>query len=125
MRWRRCSRTTGPATSASYATSSSAPARWPTRPTSSAPSCSSTATRNGSGKDTPTAHGATDISSPDVSRPLQVEGPPTIDDHIGQVIADRYQLHSVLGRGGMGTVYLAEHLQLKKKVAVKLLADEL
>jgi eukaryotic-like serine/threonine-protein kinase len=34
-----------------------------------------------------------------------------------------YQLHRVLGRGGMGVVYEAVHLHLKRRVAIKLLLD--
>ena len=39
----------------------------------------------------------------------------------GTVILGRYRLDSVLGRGGMGSVWRAEHLQLRSPVAVKLL----
>ena len=39
----------------------------------------------------------------------------------GAVIAGRYQLESVLGRGGMGSVWRAEHLNLKSSIAIKLL----
>lgn len=41
----------------------------------------------------------------------------------GRVIADRYALESVLGRGGMAVVWRAEHTRLRSPVAVKLLAD--
>ncbi|MGB0680415.1 MAG: protein kinase domain-containing protein [Polyangiales bacterium] len=44
---------------------------------------------------------------------------------VGLVIDDRYRLTEKLGEGGMGTVFVAEHLKLKKKVAVKLIKPEL
>jgi serine/threonine-protein kinase len=40
---------------------------------------------------------------------------------IGTVLADRYLVHERLGEGGMGEVYLAEHIRIKRKVAVKLM----
>ncbi|MFQ5425705.1 MAG: serine/threonine-protein kinase, partial [Gaiellales bacterium] len=46
------------------------------------------------------------------------------DPRIGSVIAG-YRVERLLGRGGMSVVYLAEHLRLKRKVALKLLAPEL
>jgi serine/threonine protein kinase len=36
-----------------------------------------------------------------------------------------YTIESVLGRGGMGTVYLATHARLERKVAVKVIAPDL
>src|SRR5579863_3940097 len=43
----------------------------------------------------------------------------------GRTIADRYRLVSLLGKGGMGSVWLAEHTTLKTELAVKLIDSEL
>ena len=46
------------------------------------------------------------------------------DPRIGLELAG-YRIERLLGRGGMSVVYLAEHLRLRRKVALKLLAPEL
>jgi eukaryotic-like serine/threonine-protein kinase len=43
----------------------------------------------------------------------------------GREIAGRYLIHEQLGEGGMGLVYIAEHLHLKKRVAFKIIHPEL
>ncbi|WP_437663453.1 protein kinase domain-containing protein [Sorangium sp. So ce1182] len=42
----------------------------------------------------------------------------------GSVIAGRYRLERMLARGGMGSIWVARHLQLDVGVAVKLMASE-
>jgi membrane protein CcdC involved in cytochrome C biogenesis len=43
----------------------------------------------------------------------------------GQIIADRYRVVALAGRGGMGEVYRAEDLRLAQVVAIKFLPQEL
>ena len=43
---------------------------------------------------------------------------------IGRVIDDRYRVVELLGEGGMGNVYVAEHLKLRKQVALKTIRAE-
>ena len=41
---------------------------------------------------------------------------------LGEIIAQRYRLLSILGEGGSGTTYLAEDLQNSEQVALKVLS---
>lgn len=43
---------------------------------------------------------------------------------IGRVVAERYRITALLGQGGMGAVYRAEHLGLARDVAVKLVHED-
>lgn len=44
---------------------------------------------------------------------------------IGDLIDNRYQILAILGRGGMGTVYRAEHVGIRREVAIKIMHREL
>ena len=46
------------------------------------------------------------------------------DPYIGQVLDEKYQLERLLGRGGMGAVYLATHLGTERYVALKLITPQ-
>ena len=46
-------------------------------------------------------------------------------DLIGTVIAERYRVVSRIGEGGMGQVYLAEHVRMKRKSAIKIMRPSL
>ena len=47
------------------------------------------------------------------------------DDIIGSVIADRYHVLRKLGEGGMGQVYLAEHVKMGRMSAIKVMTPAL
>jgi len=54
------------------------------------------------------------------------ESPPSATDPlIAQLVANRYRIIRKLGEGGMGSVYLAEHVVIEKRMALKVLAPEL
>src|SRR3954470_23855859 len=46
------------------------------------------------------------------------------DAMIGTLAAGRYRIQKLLGEGGMGQVYLAEHIAIEKRVALKILRGE-
>ncbi len=46
-------------------------------------------------------------------------------DYTGQTISERYKVIRLLGRGGMGSVYLGQHTIIGKQLAIKFLNSEL
>jgi eukaryotic-like serine/threonine-protein kinase len=52
-------------------------------------------------------------------------GAKPVDPLIGEVVAERYRILSVLGSGGMGVVYKVEHTQIGKLMAMKVLSGRL
>jgi serine/threonine-protein kinase len=50
--------------------------------------------------------------------------PPASRFELGQILEERYCLERVLGRGGMGMVFAARHIELRELVAIKLLHDD-
>jgi serine/threonine protein kinase len=47
------------------------------------------------------------------------------DPLIGRVIADRYLILALVGEGGMGRVYLAEHVKMNRQCAIKVMNPSL
>lgn len=45
------------------------------------------------------------------------------DALIGTMIAGKYRIHRLLGTGGMGAVYAGEHLEIGKRVAIKVINE--
>jgi serine/threonine-protein kinase len=51
--------------------------------------------------------------------------PVNVDPLVGKVLGERFQVIELIGQGGSGTIYRAEHVTLRRKVAIKVLHNEL
>jgi serine/threonine protein kinase len=49
---------------------------------------------------------------------------PGPEEYVGEVLDEKYRLEHLLGRGGMGAVYLATHLGTERYVALKLISPQ-
>ena len=58
---------------------------------------------------------------PNDGQTLRSATPGGANDLVGQVIADRYHVVKKLGEGGMGQVYLAEHVKMGRRSAIKVM----
>ena len=56
---------------------------------------------------------------------LSANQSPTQIFNAGEVVATRFKIARLLGRGGMGEIYEAEDLKLRRRVALKFLPEEL
>jgi hypothetical protein len=59
------------------------------------------------------------------SAPSLPAPPSETEPRIGDVLDSRYRITGVLGSGGMGCVYLAEHISIRRPLALKLLHPEI
>ena len=60
-----------------------------------------------------------------VADPSITQSDAELRSHVERVLAPMYELERELGRGGMGIVFLAKDVRLKRHVAIKLLPPEL
>ena len=75
------------------------------------------------GKRTGREKGAWASGSEEPSEPEDA-APPSTSEVVGSHLASRYRMLRCLGEGGMGTVFLAEHVHMGRKDAIKLLRPD-
>ena len=49
---------------------------------------------------------------------------PGVEEYVGEVLDEKYRMEHLLGKGGMGAVYLATHLGTERYVALKLISPQ-
>src|SRR5277367_6591449 len=69
------------------------------------------------------AEGARLAAARKAERPSERPGGPA--SLIGTILSGRYRIERLLGEGGMGAVYEAEHTHMRKRLAVKVLHAEM
>jgi serine/threonine protein kinase len=47
-----------------------------------------------------------------------------VEEYVGEILDEKYRLEHLLGKGGMGAVYLATHLGTERYVALKLISPQ-
>ncbi len=66
----------------------------------------------------------TKISGPRTRRAAGAEADAALPIQVGTVLNGKYRIEGVLGEGGVGIVYCAQHLELDERVAIKFLKAE-
>src|SRR3954471_18046406 len=69
------------------------------------------------------AYSETALFCPNCGRPKVREA--TGDALVGKILGERFLVQDQIGQGGSGTIYRAEHVTLRRKVAIKVLHAEL
>src|SRR3954447_17018168 len=69
------------------------------------------------------AFAETALFCPNCGRPRVREAP--ADPLLGKLLGERFLVQDLIGQGGSGTIYRAEHVTLRRRVAIKVLHTEL
>lgn len=72
----------------------------------------------------PSSAPSTEVTTDDTGGDPASEQARELNELVGRTISERYHVTALIGSGGMGAVYEAEHLGIGKKVALKFLSKE-